>query len=93
MAARKVFSIGNYQEAVNFASAGEASIGLALYWFHAGLDVERDPFQSRHLSSDNFSEDALQRSLFGQMIVQLVRHFTLFAHSTLYVSMISVTPL
>jgi hypothetical protein len=56
---------------------GEALSRFALEWFHCGLEVERDPFQFRHLSSDYLSEDAFQRSLFGQMIVRFAVHFAL----------------
>jgi hypothetical protein len=55
----------------------EDSSRFALEWFHCGFEVERDPFQFRHLSSDYFPEDAFQRSLFGQMMVRLVVHFAL----------------
>ena len=44
------------------------------------LQVERDSFRFRHLSSDYFPEDALQRSLFESMIVRLMIHFPLPAN-------------
>jgi hypothetical protein len=56
---------------------GEGLSRFALQWFHCGFEVERDPFQFRHLSSNYFPEDAFQRSLFGQMIVRLAVHIAL----------------
>ena len=45
--------------------------------------MERDSFRFRHLSSDYFSEDALQRSLFDPMIVRMMIHFALPANMIL----------
>jgi hypothetical protein len=56
---------------------GEDLGRFALQWFHCGFEVEGDSFQFGHLSSDYFSEDAFQRSLFGQMILRLAVHFAL----------------
>ena len=48
-----------------------------LDWLQFGSEVESDPFQFRHLSSDYSSEDTFQRSLFEQIIVWSVVHIAL----------------